>query len=166
MCLKKAAIVSALLAATSFSAYADDSKAPGTGPNPFSDCGIGAALFSETKWAAVTSNVIWDLGTTGVTSATASPQTCNGKQVAAAALINDTYEKLVEETARGEGEHLASLMNILECGDARRPLAIEATRSAMGELVAQPGYATQDRRQKAARFYEVVDTAVSKSCSA
>ncbi len=47
-------------------------KAPGSGPNPFSDCGIGAALFKDTKWAAVSSNVIWDIGTTAVTSATAS----------------------------------------------------------------------------------------------
>jgi len=167
MSLKKAAVVSALLALTSFSVSAQDSaKAPGSGPNPFSDCGIGAALFSETKWAAVTSNVIWDVGTTAVTSATASPQTCNGKQMAAATLINDTYEKLVEETARGQGEHLTSLLNIFECGDARQGRAIDAARGAMGELVAQPGYATQDRTQKAARFYEVVDSAVSKSCSA
>ncbi len=167
MSLKKAAILSVLLSMTQFSAHAQDTtKAPGTGPNPFSDCGIGAALFSETKWAAVTSNVIWDVGTTAVTSATASPQTCNGKQVAAATLINDTYEKLVEETARGDGEHLTSLLNILECGEARQGLAIEATRSAMGALVADPGYATQDRTQKAARFYEAVDSAVSKSCSA
>src|SRR5688572_5993856 len=45
------------------------SKAPGAGPNPFSDCGIGAALFPKTGWAAVTSNVIWDIGTTALTSA-------------------------------------------------------------------------------------------------
>jgi hypothetical protein len=167
MSLKKAAVGFALLAMTQFSAYAqDDSKAPGSGPNPFSDCGIGAALFSETKWAAVTSNVIWDVGTTAVTSATASPETCNGKQVVAAMFINDTYENLAEETARGRGEHLTSLLNILECGEARQGQAIEAARNAMADVVGQPGYATQDRTQKAAQFYEVVDTAVSKSCSA
>ena len=35
--------------------------------NPYTDCGIGAALFPNTNWAAVTSNVIWDAGTTAVT---------------------------------------------------------------------------------------------------
>jgi hypothetical protein len=38
----------------------------GSGPNPYSDCGIGAALFKDTEWAAVTSNVTWDLGTTEI----------------------------------------------------------------------------------------------------
>jgi len=167
MSLKKAATLSVLLATLQVPAFADDaSKAPGTGPNPFSDCGIGAALFSETKWAAVTSNVIWDVGTTAVTSATASPQTCNGKRVAAAMFINDTYEKLAEETARGEGEHLTSLLNILECGGNRQPLAIEATRGEMADVVAQPGYASQDRTQKASRFYDAVEGAVSRNCSA
>lgn len=167
MSLKRAAVVSALLAMSSFSAFAEENaKAPGSGPNPFSDCGIGAALFSETKWAAVTSNVIWDVGTTAVTSATASPETCSGKTVAAAMFINDTYEKLAEEAARGEGEHLTSLMNIFECDGARHAQAIEATRGAMADVVAQPGYATQDRTQKASQFYKAVDTAVSKSCSA
>lgn len=167
MSFKKAATLSVLLAMLQAPVFADDaSKAPGTGPNPFSDCGIGAALFSNTKWAAVTSNVIWDVGTTAVTSATASPQTCNGKQVAAAMFINDTYEKLVEETARGEGEHLTSLLNIFECGGNRQPFAIEATRGEMADVVAQPGYASQDRTQKASRFYDAVEGAVSRNCSA
>lgn len=163
---KKAAILTALLAMTQAPAFAEGSKAPGSGPNPFSDCGIGAALFSDTKWAAVTSNVIWDVGTTAVTSATASPETCSGKQVAAAAFINNTYEELAEQTARGEGEHLSALMNIFECGATQQGRAISATREAMAEVVAQPHYATQDRTQKASRFYEVVNTAVGKSCSA
>ena len=47
-----------------------DPKAPGSGPNPYTDCGIGAALFPNTHWAAATSNVIFDLGITAITSAT------------------------------------------------------------------------------------------------
>ena len=62
----------------------------GSGPNPFTDCGIGAALFPDTHWAAVTSNVIWDVGTTALTSATASPETCSGAKVEAAMFINET----------------------------------------------------------------------------
>lgn len=165
MSLKKAALLVAMLAASQSPAFAE-TKPVGSGPNPFSDCGIGAALFQETKWAAVTSNVIWDIGTTAVTSATASPETCNGKRVAAASFINDTYEKLAEETARGEGEHLSSLLNILECGDAHRAQAIQATREGMADAVAQPGYATQDRTDKAVQYYQIVDRAVSKTCSA
>jgi hypothetical protein len=40
------------------------------------------------------------------------------------------------------------------------------TRDAMAGAVAKPGYATQDRTTKAAQFYEVIEKAVSSSCSA
>lgn len=143
-----------------------DDRRPGSGPNPFTDCGIGAALFPTVGWAAVTSNVIWDIGTTALTSATASPQTCSGKRVAAAIFINDTYEKLAEETARGQGEHLNAVLNILGCDSARHAAAIEAARGAMGEAVATPGYATQRRLDKAADFYGIVESAVSGRCAA
>ena len=90
-------------------------KTPGSGPNPFSDCGIGAALFKDTKWAAVTSNVIWDVGTTAVTSATASPETCTGANIIAAKFIIDNYDNIVEEIAEGSGDHLASMYGVLGC---------------------------------------------------
>lgn len=166
MSIKKVVLFTALLAISQSSAFAqDDSKKPGSGPNPFTHCGIGAALFPDTNWAAVTSNVIWDAGTTAVTSATASPQTCSGKHIVAAMFINDTYDKLAEETARGEGEHLVTVLNILECSGAHQARAIEATRSALGKVIAQPGYATQDRTEKASQFYDAVDAAVTANCA-
>ena len=55
-------------------------------PSPYPDCGIGAALF-ENNTGATISNVIWDLGTTALTSATASPETCEGFNPDAAAFI-------------------------------------------------------------------------------
>ena len=93
------------------SALAQDKEA-GSGPNPFTDCGIGAALFPNTGWAAVTSNVIWDVGTTAVISATASPETCSGSSAQAAKFINDTYDSVIEDTARGDGEYVATLLEI------------------------------------------------------
>ena len=143
-----------------------DDRRPGSGPNPFTDCGIGAALFPTVGWAAVTSNVIWDIGITALTSATASPQTCSGKRVAAAIFINDTYEKLAEETARGQGEHLHAVLKLLGCDASRHALVIGVARGAMGDVVAMPGYATQRRLDKAADFYGIIENAVSNSCAA
>lgn len=140
-------------------------KAPGTGPNPFTDCGIGAALFPNTHWAAVTSNVIWDLGTTAVTSATASPQTCSGKKVAAALFIQESYERLAEETAQGHGEHLATVLNIMECRGEHQAGAMVTTREAMASVVSQPSFGALPRIEKAARFYNAVEAAASKSCA-
>ena len=89
------ALFAAMPMLTTMAPTAHAADAPGSGPNPFSDCGIGAALFPETKWAAVTSNVIWDVGTTAVASATMSPQTCSGKQAKTAAFIYHTYDSLI-----------------------------------------------------------------------
>lgn len=166
----KSFVISATVALTSVLAHAADAatpenKAPGSGPNPYTDCGIGAALFSNTAWAAVTSNVIWDLGITALTSATASPQTCQGKKVAAALFIRDTYEQLAEQTAQGSGEHLATVLNIMECPAARQDAAMIATREAMGAVVSKAGFAGLPRLEKAAQFYGAVDTAVAKSCA-
>ncbi|HEX5806305.1 MAG TPA: DUF3015 family protein [Macromonas sp.] len=162
--MKKAMVVTAVLMGASFAAQAQD-KTPGSGPNPYVDCGIGAALFQDTHWAAVTSNVIWDLGTTAITSATSSPETCSRKKVAAAMFINDTYERLAEETSRGEGEHLTTVMNIMECSPVERVAAIEATRTSMGAVVSQPGYAAQPRIEKASQFFNAVQSA-AKNCAA
>lgn len=136
----------------------------GTGPNPFADCGIGAALFPNTNWAAVTSNVIWDLGTTAVTSATMSPNTCSGKQVKAALFIRDTYPQLVEESARGQGEHLTAALNLFEC-NGNQVDAVQAIRAGMGNVVGNQDYQSKTHIEKSADFYRVMDQAVSSHCS-
>ncbi len=145
-------------------AVAEGSKAPGSGPNPFSDCGIGAALFPDTKWAAVTSNVIWDIGTTAVTSATMSPETCSGKKLQAALFIRDTYTVLIEDVARGSGEHLRTALNLFECDARRQDAAIGQIRSEMAATVSTPNYRNQTNIQKSAEFYGVMNNAVEASC--
>lgn len=145
--------------------FAQD-KQPGTGPNPYSDCGIGAALFNETKWAAVTSNVIWDLGTTALISGTLSPNTCSGKQVKVALFIRDTQPQLAEEAAAGSGQHLTAVLNLSECKSERHPQAIKAIRASMAKSVAAPGYSAQSDIQKSSTLYQAVESAVSNSCVA
>jgi len=166
--IKKNVLVSALLIAMvglSSMAHADGAKKAGTGPNPYSDCGIGAALFSNTNWAAVTSNVIWDLGSTAITSATASPETCSGKNVKTALFIRDTYQQLVEEAAKGEGTHLTAALNLMECGSAQQGVAIQSVRESMSHVIAQPNYQEQTNLEKSADFFKVINNAVVSSCS-
>jgi len=147
-------------------ASADDSKAPGSGPSPYSDCGIGAALFPDTNWAAVTSNVIWDLGTTAVTSATASPQTCSGKKQKTAMFIGHTYEQLAEETAAGKGEYLATALTLFGCASSQQAQVITQVRADMSRNLASPGYLTQTRLEKAADYYNAMDRAAKHACTA
>ncbi|MEH6446960.1 MAG: DUF3015 family protein [Oceanospirillaceae bacterium] len=164
--MKKFAKITIAVAAStliSFGAIAEGKGEPGTGPNPFVDCGIGAALFSNIGWAAVTSNVIWDVGTTAVTSATASPETCNGKSVEAAAFIYDTFDNLAEETAKGQGEHIDSLLNILEANADTRDAIIAEVRSGMATQVSSSAYDSLSQVEKASAYYNLVNKAVINS---
>jgi hypothetical protein len=156
--------IAAFAASMSLSALAAD--APGTGPNPYTDCGIGAALFSDTHWAAVTSNVIWDLGSTALTSATLSPQTCSGKKVKTALFIRDNQQQLVEQFARGQGEHVAAVMEMFSCNVTQSAAAIRAARSAIGNIVSAPGYAAQPQLQQAGQVYNAIEKATVSNCAA
>ncbi|WP_333608907.1 DUF3015 family protein [Arsukibacterium sp.] len=153
--------IATLLVSLSVSAAANASKAPGSGPNPFSDCGIGAALFPEHKVLAVSSNIIWDIGTTAVTSATASPETCSGKNVDAAAFILNSYDSLVEDTARGEGEHLTALLSILDVEQTAQADVVAAVRAEMAEQIAADAYIVANKTEKSQMFYFAVINAVN-----
>lgn len=143
-----------------------ETKKPGTGPNPFRDCGIGAALFPDTTWAAVSSNVIWDVGTTAVTSATMSPETCNGNEVVAAEFILNTYDNLIEETAQGQGEHLATVLNIYGCNADQQPMIIMGIRTKAATDISSEAFTELNDIQKASRLYENIQSTVSNEFSA
>lgn len=154
------------ISAASMSVHAAD-KAPGSGPNPFSDCGIGAALFKDTKWAAVSSNVIWDIGTTAVTSATASPETCSGANVVTAKFIIDNYDNIVEELAEGEGEHLVSMYNVLGCGESSQNAMTSAIRGEIASSVSKNDYQEQTLINKSTQLYTVVNSSATlNNCAA
>lgn len=165
--LIKGGILAAVIAAASPLAMAEEElKTPGSGPNPFTDCGIGAALFPTVGWAAVTSNVIWDVGTTALTSATASPQTCSGKEVETAQFIIDNYDNLVEEASQGEGTHLNAMLDIMGCNAGQSQGIVSNIRSEMAVRVNQAQYSEQNLVVKASGFYDAVSTATASSCSA
>lgn len=142
-----------LAAAMAFGSVAQAQESTGTGPNPYRDCGIGAALFPTVHWAAVSSNVIWDIGTTALTSATASPQTCQGQYVAAAAFILETFDSLTEEAAKGSGEHIATLLNILNVNENERAAVLTSVRRDMASLVPQNSFDAMSKTEKAETFY-------------
>lgn len=163
----KLGLVMAASILTSVATYTSaQDKAPGSGPNPFVDCGIGAALFPETDWAAVSSNVIWDVGTTALTSATMSPETCSGKEVVAAEFILNTYDTLIEETAQGQGEHLTTVLNIYACESEQQPAIINAIRAKSATDVASESFADASELEKASRLYDSIQSTVSTDFSA
>ena len=97
--------------------------------NAWRQCGIGGALFPNTGWAAVTSNVIWDLGTTATSSSSSSESQCSGRASTAAKFIHQNYAVLEEETATGHGDHLVTVLNILDCSKASHGTIINKVRT-------------------------------------
>ena len=127
------------------------------GPNPFSDCGIGAALFPNTNWAAVTSNATWDLGITALTSATASPETCTARDKKVAVYIRDTYDRIVEESARGQSQHLSAAFELNNCSINTQ--TIESATTSIRQNVTSDTYPLKQHIEKAADLYNIIDTA-------
>lgn len=104
--------------------------------NPWQHCGIGAMIFSENEVAAVISNVIWDLGTTAVSSQASSQDNCEGKEVKTAQFIQDNYDQVLEETSQGSGEHLTTMLDMLEVNANQQPAVLKSVRSEMANKVA------------------------------
>ena len=128
--------------------------------NPYSDCGIGAALFKN-DIAATISNVIWDLGTTAVISGTASPDTCSGADMAAAEMIFDTYVSIEEETARGGGEHVYAVLEIMQCQQSAQSAIVAALRDDFAASLQDVDYAARSDLQKAESYYNMVKAQVT-----
>jgi hypothetical protein len=133
--------------------------------NPYVDCGIGAALFPDTDWAAVTSNVIWDAGTTALISATASEDTCSGGAVETAQLIHDKYELIETDVLLGTGENLIALTTSMECESS--PALTASIRKDVRNVLSDANYSKNTRIEKSINFYEALQTnaEVKNSCS-
>jgi hypothetical protein len=101
--------------------------------NPWQHCGIGAAIFDENETASAISNVIWDSGTTAITSATASPDTCSSTQIDVASYIDLTNDALTAELAMGSGDHLSGLLAMAGC-DARAGMVTAEMRESVANL--------------------------------
>lgn len=103
--------------------------------NAWRQCGIGALLFPKTGWAAATSNIVWDLGITASTSSSSSESQCSGRASTAAKFIHQNYAVLEEETAVGQGAHLVTVLNILDCNNKSHDKIINNMRSNFAQEV-------------------------------
>jgi hypothetical protein len=121
--------------------------------NVWRECGIGGMLFKETGWAAIVSNIIWDLGSTATSSNMSSADLCEGKAASTAQFVNETYANLEEETAVGSGTHLVTMLDILGCDQAVHAPIINSMRSDLQQRMASPGYSSETKMQKAEAYY-------------
>jgi hypothetical protein len=149
--IKTLTAVAAVAAFGTSAAFAQEMRAE---PNPWLDCGIGAMIFPDDNLevGAGISNIIWDLGTTAVTSAMSSPDTCAGtSNVQMAVFIQRTYPTLEKELADGRGAHLSALASLVEAADADA-FAL-SLRQEMAAEIAKPGYTELAYDEKAQALY-------------
>lgn len=135
------------------------------GLNPWQQCGIGAMIFPEHGLAAAISNIIWDLGTTAVTSATVSAETCKGSGQFTAVFVTEAYAQIEEQLAQGDGDHLNAMLYLMGCNGTQRPEAIAELRGDYAQQMAAPDFASKDQAQKAETLYYTATDAVA-SCKA
>ena len=137
--------------------------------NAWKRCGIGAMVFDDMPYAAVISNIIFDGGSTATSSSSSSPDTCNGKTAAAAVFIHDSYADVMDETDVGEGQHLVSLFNIMECSESAHPGIIKSMRKGIPSILEQPDYMEQTSLIKAENYYNLLNQTIlngfSNQCS-
>ena len=166
--MRKTTLRSSLIAVSSaltFAATSVSAQEATTVENAFSQCGIGAAIFTKNETAAIISNVIWDLGTTAFSSQTSSPESCTGAKVSAAAFINETYPVLEEQFVKGGGTHVAALMNIMQCEVSQQSLVVANVQQELGQSFAEESFLASSQTQKAAHLGGIVDRAMA-SCNA
>lgn len=157
--MKKILLAAALVAA-SIPAIATAEGEPGSGPNPYTQCGIGAAIFPTVGWAAAVSNATWDLGTTALSSALTSPEMCNAKQVNTAKYILETLPQLEQDVAAGNGEHLAGLTETMGCATEQAAITSNL-RAGYSTTVEADAYAAGSQQDRALGMYNAVKAATA-----
>ncbi|MFT7675962.1 MAG: hypothetical protein ACI845_004389 [Gammaproteobacteria bacterium] len=138
-----------------------------SGEEMFTKCGIGAMIFKENGTLAAISNVIWDSGTTAVTSGLAGAG-CNGMEMEAeaASMIYQKYAALEEETASGKGQHLAALMDLYQCDSGDRAAVVSGIREDFTSMVSgQQAYNSASQLDKAKSYFDLVSKNMNGNCT-
>ena len=158
--MKKTILSTLMIATLSASALMPTAQAEGTKKlNPWHDCGLGAMVFPNNGVAAAISNVIWDLGTTAVTTNVSSQESCASEKAQTAMFIKSTMPSLEQEVAIGEGEYVTAMLELRGCELESHAAIIKAVRQE---------FATQDN-DNAETLYNVLEERISsdfsKSCA-
>ena len=132
----------------------------------FTQCGLGGLIAPKIPALAVTTNIIWDLGTTATSSDLSSPESCKGSSAAAAAMIYQTYPSLERELAQGGGENLDALLALASCESDAHAGMVAALRTDFGAMVNAAVYPQQSRLQQADGLYQAFTQQVEGSFAA
>lgn len=161
--MKKTKIILSLVVALAFGTSLQAKDSDKSFGQIYTDCGIGGLLTSPIPEGvghdvlAVVSNIVWDLGTTAISSNISSVDTCaSGKKEKVAAFIDSSYPELEKDLAKGEGVYLETLVSMT------KPENIDATsyksqlRTEFFTVVSSADYDKMTQYQKSESLYNIV----------
>ncbi|VAW79165.1 hypothetical protein MNBD_GAMMA15-203 [hydrothermal vent metagenome] len=131
----------------------------------YTECGLGAMIAPKNEAVAAVTNVTWDLGTTAISSNVSSEDTCSGGKVAAASFITNSYASLEKELARGSGEHVNALFEIMNCSADANAKLVGTLRGEFSGYAGTASYAMDSDYQKSEKLYNIVNKTVSSNPS-
>jgi hypothetical protein len=147
------ALMIGLLSATAAMPSMADNASSNKKLNPWQECGIGAMVFPANGVAAAISNIIWDLGTTAVSSNISSQESCSGVKAKTAMFIKATMPVLEQDIVMGEGEYVTAMLELRGCETTSHEKIVKAIRE---DYKNKPS-------EDAEAFYNSVESRVSES---
>ena len=118
---------------------------------------IGSAVDNEatSQVLAISTNIIFDLGTTASISYYSSDDTCYNNKAVTVAFINQSYEKLEKEIAMGKGKYFDALA-VLAVGQEGNSDEYQAkVRQQFSEVVADESYLQLSRVEKVEKLFYI-----------
>ena len=129
--------------------------------NPWTDCGIGRMIFDDADdkgWAS-SSNIIWDLGTTAVTSATLSEDACSASLIETTRYIQIAYFNLEEETVARSGTHLDGLLFTAGCEVGKSDNLKKRISEDFSHKLSEKDYNNKDPQLKRLEYFRILEKA-------
>ena len=108
------------------------------------------------------------LGTYAYSSATLTPDAfCAEKTQRTASFVKESYQNLVEDVSRGEGEFLLAAMDLTGCKTAvGQASVINHLRDGLAADLAHKNYSSMQDAEKALRLFTDLSISVQANCTA
>lgn len=122
----------------------------------YTECGLGAMIAPKNAAVAAVTNVTWDLGTTAISSNISSADSCAGGKAKVAAFINDSYENIEKDLAKGEGKYLNTLASLAKKDSQTNKEFILSLRNKFSETIASAEYSELSTYKKSEKLYNTI----------
>lgn len=122
----------------------------------YTECGLGAMIAPKNEAVAAVTNVTWDLGTTAISSNISSEDTCTGGKAKVAAFINDSYENIEKDLAKGEGKYLDKLVDLSKDSQISNKNFVSKLRTELSVSMASNDYSKLSKFEKSEKLYNSI----------